>query len=156
MNKALPEKRIRQIFRISLSLKGIHAIMEIIGGFILTIISPSQVSQFINWITRNKTPEDQFANYLLDFAANLTLSTLIFGAFYLLSHGILKLILVVALLKNRLWAYPWSLVLFTLFIVYQVYRYTYTFSVGLILLTIFDVIVIWLIWHEYRVMKKLR
>jgi uncharacterized membrane protein len=120
----------------------------------LTLISPVQVSQFVTWLTRNKTPDDQLANYLLDFAANLTLSTLIFGAFYLLSHGILKLILVIALLKNRLWAYPWSLVLFTLFIIYQIYRYTYTYSVGLILLTIFDIIVIWLIWHEYQIMKK--
>jgi uncharacterized membrane protein len=30
----------------------------------------------------------------------------VFGAVYLLAHGLVKVILAAALLKNRLWAYP--------------------------------------------------
>jgi uncharacterized membrane protein len=40
-----------------------------------------------------------------------------------------------------------------LFIAYQVYRYTYTHSVGLVLLTVFDLFVMVLIWHEYRLVR---
>lgn len=47
-------------------------------------------------------------------------------------------------------AYPASLVVMTLFIAYQVYRYTYTHGIGLIFLTLFDLVVMWLVWHEYR------
>ncbi|BCG83133.1 hypothetical protein MesoLj113b_66750 [Mesorhizobium sp. 113-3-3] len=48
-------------------------------------------------------------------ASNFSVSTQHFYAFYLLSHGIVKLALVVALLKNKLWAYPSSLIVLGLF-----------------------------------------
>jgi uncharacterized membrane protein len=32
----------------------------------------------------------------------------LFGAIYLLAHILAKVILVAALLKNQLWAYPWT------------------------------------------------
>ena len=76
-----------------------------------------------------------------------------FYAFYLLSHGVVKLALVVGLLMNRLWAYPASLGVMTLFIAYQLYRFSYTHGVGLIALTVFDLFVIALIWHEYRLIR---
>jgi len=40
--------------------------------------------------------------------------------------------------------------LLTLFIAYQLYRISYTHSLGLIFLTLFDVFVVWLTWKEYR------
>ncbi|GAC1575862.1 MAG: hypothetical protein NVS3B5_07120 [Sphingomicrobium sp.] len=45
----------------------------------------------------------------------------------------------------KLWAYPASLVVMGLFIIYQLYRFSYTHGVGLILLTVFDLIVIALV-----------
>ena len=41
------------------------------------------------------------------------------------------------------------------FIVYQCYRYMYTHSIWLVLLTILDVIVAFLIWHEYQSRKQM-
>ena len=75
-------------------------------------------------------------------------------ALYLLSHGIVKLFAVVALLKNKLWGYPLSIVVFGGFVLYQIYRFTLTGAIGLIALTIFDLVVIWLIWLEYRAVKS--
>ena len=43
-----------------------------------------------------------------------------------------------------------ALVLFTFFIVYQLHRYTLTHSVSLLLITVVDLVVIGLTWHEYR------
>jgi len=40
------------------------------------------------------------------------------------------------------------------FIVYQIYRFTLTGSIALIALTVFDLIVIWLIWLEYRAVRS--
>lgn len=40
------------------------------------------------------------------------------------------------------------------FIVYQVYRYSYTHGTGLIVLTLFDIFVMALIWHEYQVVRR--
>ena len=67
-----------------------------------------------------------------------------------------KLLLVVGLLRNKLWAYPWSLVALALFIAYQVYRFTHPHGAGLVALTLFDLVMMWLIWHEWRVRQRLR
>ena len=64
--------------------------------------------------------------------------------------------MVAALLRNKLWAYPASLVVLGLFIVYQLYRFSDTHGAGLIILTAFDVVVMGLIWHEYRLVRDRR
>jgi len=63
---------------------------------------------------------------------------------------VVKIFLVAGLLRNRRWAYPAALAVFGTFILYQVYRFSYTHSLGLVALTIFDLAVMWLIWREYR------
>src|SRR6185437_15800009 len=98
-------------------------------------------------------PTDFFANFLLHTANHIAIGGQLFAALYLLSHGIIKIFLVIALLKNKLWAYPLSLGVLGLFIVYQVYRFTDTHSIGLVVLTVFDAIVIWLIWKEYQLVR---
>ena len=64
--------------------------------------------------------------------------------------------LVWALLKHKLWAYPLSIIVFAAFIVYQLYRFTFTRGLGLIALSLFDLVVIWLIYLEYRALKQRR
>jgi uncharacterized membrane protein len=38
--------------------------------------------------------------------------------------------------------------------VYQLYRFSYTHGVGLIALTVFDILVMGLVWHEYSLMRR--
>jgi uncharacterized membrane protein len=86
---------------------------------------------------------------VLHVSANLH-ATQTFGAVYLLSHGVAKLVMVGGLWRHRRWAYPFALVFLIGFVVYQLYRMTFDFSVGLALLTVFDVFVIWLVWRDYQ------
>ena len=72
----------------------------------------------------------------------LSIGTKHFVAFYLLSHGAVKLWVIIGLMRERLWYYPVALVIFTLFIVYQIHRYTLTHSVSLLLITVIDLVVI--------------
>jgi uncharacterized membrane protein len=44
-------------------------------------------------------------------------------AIYVLSHGVIKMVAVVALLKNKLWGYPVSIAVFGGFIVYQISKF---------------------------------
>jgi uncharacterized membrane protein len=69
---------------------------------------------------------------------------------YLLLHGVVKIILVAALLGNQLWAYPWTIAFLLAFIAYQLYRLTFAPSLGLVALTVFDAVVAWLRWREYQ------
>ena len=57
---------------------------------------------------------------------------MLFGAVYLLLHGAVKVVLVIALLLNKLWAYPCMIVVLLIFIGYQLYRIALNPSAGLI------------------------
>jgi uncharacterized membrane protein len=151
------EKNIHRLFEVSVILKGLHAAVECIGGLILAFVSTGSIVGLVRWMTQSELiedPHDFIASHLLIWAQGFSVGTKTFYAFYLLSHGLVKLLLVAGLLKEKLWAYPASLVVMGLFIAYQLYRYSYTHSLFLIVLTVFDIVVIALIWHEYRLMRR--
>ena len=151
------EKRIHQIFAVSVSLKGLHALLEIVGGIALYLTSTEKIVGGISlWSNREIALErhDWIANHLLRFAETFSVEKHDFYAFYLLSHGIVKIVLVFGLLREKLWAYPASFVVFGAFIAYQLYRYSFTHDISLILLSVFDLFVIALAVHEYRLLRK--
>jgi len=151
------ERRVHQVFVASVLIKGAHAAIECIGGIALALVSTSTIADFVNALTQEELiqdPQDLIATHLLARAQNFSVEEKHFYAFYLMSHGIVKLLLVVELLRNKLWSYPASLIVLGLFIVYQLYRYSYTHGAGLIVLTIFDILVMTLIWHEYRLVQR--
>ena len=151
------EHRIHQVFQISVLLKGAHALIECLSGVVFALVSTSAIKDLVNTLTQEELledPKDFLATHLLAAAQQFSVGTKNFYAFYLLSHGVVKLFLVVGLLRNKLWSYPASLIVLGLFIVYQLYRFSYTHGVGLIVLTIFDIVVVGLIWHEYRLVRR--
>ena len=153
----LDEHRIHQLFQLSVLLKGAHALVECAGGVLLAIVSTQTVVGWVDWLTQDELsedPNDFVAAHLSAMAQHFTVSTKNFYVFYLVSHGLVKVVLVAGLLMEKLWAYPASLVALSLFILYQVYRFSFTHSLGLVALTVFDIIVIVLIWHEYRVVRR--
>jgi uncharacterized membrane protein len=48
------------------------------------------------------------------------------------------------------------IVFLVVFIVYQVYRMTFAFSIGLLGLTVFDIAVVWLTYREYMKQLEIR
>lgn len=154
--REMDEHRIHQIFTISVILKGIHALIECIGGIALYLVSTRTIVDWVNKLTQEELiqdPHDLIANWLRSTAHHLSVGTTAFYSAYLLSHGLVKILLVAGLLRNKLWAYPVSLLVLIAFIAYQLYRYAYTHSIGLLLLTFFDVFIILLIGHEWRILR---
>jgi uncharacterized membrane protein len=146
-----------RLFRVSVALKGLNAALEIVGGVALTAVSPAFILHVVALLTQDEItedPRDLVANYLLRSASQMSLGSEVFAAIYLLSHGVIKLGLVWALLKYRLWAYPLSMAVFGAFIAYQLYRFTFTHGLGLVALSVFDLVVISLIYLEYRALKR--
>jgi uncharacterized membrane protein len=137
-----------------LVLKGLDGVLEVIGGILLLFLTPAAIQHLVRVLTAHELsedPHDLIARYLLHTTAHLHHGTTLFGAIYLLSHGIAKIVLVALVLKDKLWAYPWLIGLLLAFIGCQLYQITAVrFSVGLTLLTIFDALLVWLTWREYR------
>src|SRR5580704_1268384 len=128
------EKRIRQIFQASVLIKGAVAVIECAAGVAFALVSTSSIKNLVDMLTQEELIENPKDFY----------------AFYLFSHGLVKLLLVIGLLRNKLWSYPASLIILGLFIVYQLYRFSYTHGAGLIVLSVFDIFMMGLIWHEYQ------
>ncbi|UVA81894.1 DUF2127 domain-containing protein [Pandoraea commovens] len=151
------EKRLHWVFETSLWIKALFALSEILAG-VLAYFVPTHV--FLSIVLRfsgnelTEDPHDIVAGFLLHAVQHLSVGSQKFAAIYLLAHGIVKFWLIVGLLRERLWYFPVSMVAFALFIAYQLYRYTYTHSIWLLLLSALDLGVIVLTWHEYRHVKQ--
>ncbi|HEX3272027.1 MAG TPA: DUF2127 domain-containing protein [Ktedonobacterales bacterium] len=142
-----------RIFDVSITLKGLDGVLEVIGGVLLLFLTPSRLNAIVEFLTQHELsqdPKDFIATHLLFYAQRYTATTALFLAFYLFSHGIIKIIIVVALLQQRLWAYPLAIVVLGLFIVYQIYRLALQVSFGLLALTLFDIFIVGLTVLEYR------
>ncbi|MBU6489897.1 MAG: DUF2127 domain-containing protein [Burkholderiales bacterium] len=159
VKKFIDEKKVHLAFELSLWCKGAFALLEIVAGVAAYFVPQQRLLTLVLWVTKKEfveDPRDLVANLLLSTVQHLPASTEKFAAVYLLGHGVIKLWLIAGLLRERLWFYPAAMSIFGLFIVYQLYRYTFTHSVWLLLITALDVLVIVLTWHEYRYIRSQR
>lgn len=143
-----------KIFEGGIVLKGISGLLEFIGGLLLLFISPSTMHNWLVLITQKELledPRDKVANLLLHSTQHITSSSRAFAIIYLWIHAAVKLIAVIGILKNQLWAYPFSLVALGCLMIYQLYSIVFIKpSLGMIALTIFDIFILWLISREYK------
>jgi len=152
------EKKVHVAFEISLVLKGAFALGEIATSIFVYFISRQFLIELVHTITRaelTQDPRDFVANYLFHAAQDMSVSSQHFTAFYLFSHGVIKLWLIIGLWQKKLGYYPAAIAIFGLFILYQVYRYSFTHSPSLLFITALDVIVIGLTWIEYQNLRHI-
>jgi len=137
-------------FQIGITLKGLDGLLEVIGGILVWFITPSNGT--VAALNRHAMagPHNLLVAHFYRSVHFLAYGDKFFVSLFLLSHGIVKIVLVVALWFNRLWAYPLMILVFGGFGIYQVYRLSYRYSSFLFALTVFDFIVVWLTWREYR------
>ncbi len=148
---------LHKAFVAGIVLKGADSVLEIIGGISLLLISPQSLSNAVSSLVRHELSEDPgdlVAGLLAHWAQDWSVGSQLFAAFYLFSHGVAKLAVAVALLKSKIWAYHAGIVFFLIFIFYQLYRFSHTRSAWLILLTVFDIVIVYLTWAEYRRVKR--
>lgn len=141
-----------KFFAFGIIAKGLDGVLELVGGALLLFVAPERIKHLAVLVTQpelTEDPEDFIANHILHGAAGLTNHVVLFAAVYLLAHGIVKVVLVTALLMDKVWAYPWMIAVLAVFVLYQLYQLTLTPSAGLVALTVFDILIIVLTWHEY-------
>lgn len=103
----------------------------------------------------SEDPHDWLANYLSSAAQKFSSGAQSFASAYLVIHGLIKVFLVVGLVCGRhLWVYTASMWALVAFIVYQMWLYSRAPSTWLLLLTLLDLVVIYLVWREYQWRKQ--
>ncbi|MFD6699109.1 MULTISPECIES: DUF2127 domain-containing protein [unclassified Microbacterium] len=148
-----------RVFAVSIVLKGLDGVVELIGGLALLFISPARLRDWLGDVVsfvlvgHERSPVFHWAIHLGDSWGT---RTTLFAAAYLLLHGIIKVVLVWALLKQQLWAYPWMLAALGVFIVIQGYELVVHFSWWMLALTLFDVFIVALTAREWQLHRKRR
>ena len=152
-----PRGWLDRAFLVGIIGKGLNGAVELVGGLLLLFMTPDRIRQLAASWTHgelSEDPNDFIATHMLHTANGLTGPAVLFGAVYLLAHGVVKVVLVVALVLNKLWAYPWMIVVLLLFITYQLYRIVLNPTAGLIGLTTFDILIVALTWREYQQQRQ--
>lgn len=145
------------VYKIGVGLKGFDGLVELLTGITLWI-SPSLVHTILSAIA-SEFGERQggvFQFIAVNIArvdSDLAHSGIVFLVLFLITHGLVKLVLVYCLLREIIKAYPAALTILVLFLVYQLYILVVQPSIGMVLFTILDAVIIWLVWGEYQDLK---
>ncbi len=151
------ERQIYRLFEASIIGKGIFAVLDIFGATVLAVFGPHAFSHAIVMLSQGELLEDPN-----NAIAQLALRALnlphphitTFAILYLFIHGTINTIFVIGLLREKLWAYRFALIAMITFLTYQTYRLIMLPSPWMILLTTFDLGIIILVYHEYRLRLK--
>ncbi|MEV0066606.1 DUF2127 domain-containing protein [Amycolatopsis sp. NPDC050768] len=149
-----------RLFRIAITLKGLDGAVQLVGALILAFIPSTVVTGFTHAvITRDLLgdPSGTLARHL-ELATEHFVSggTKTFAVAYLLAHGVIKLLLVWALARKWMRAYPVAMVVLGAFVVYEVYRAINTHSIALPFFAALDAVIIVLVYREYRQLRRER
>jgi uncharacterized membrane protein len=154
-----PSPRYDRLFRIVVALKGLDGALELVAGIFLLLVAPSEINHVVRSLTAHELaqdPTDFVARHLVTAAGHLSRSSTVYGGIYLAIHGVAKAALVVLVLRNKLWAYPAMVLLLAGFIAYQLVQIASKPGAGLIALTVFDAVVAWMTWREWRAKRRAR
>jgi uncharacterized membrane protein len=149
-----PHSLLDTLFEGGLILKGVTGIAEFIGAIILIAIP----EHFANSMTMNFVsilPKGFITNMILESEHSLWSGQHTFAIAFLLVHAGVKFVIVVGLLRNQRWAYPFSLVALAVMIAYQSYDLVHKFSIVMFIITVFDIFIIWLVWREYQKLPQI-
>jgi uncharacterized membrane protein len=128
-------------------------VLEFVGGLVFLFLTHGALEKYARIVFKGELaedPHDIIANYLINLAAHTSRSTEFFAAIFLLVHGAIKISIVTGLYLRKLWIYPLAEIVLSVFVVYQLYRFSHTLSVLLIFLSIIDIFIIFLIRTEHK------
>ena len=152
-----PRTLLDKTFEIGIILKGLDGAIEIIGALLVALIPAHVIRHLAMRLTANELaedPNDYIAGHILQYANELAGRDKWFATIFLLSHGMIKIILVIGLLRSLPWAYPFAFVTLGAFTIYQIWLIILHHTIGMVLLTLFDLAIIWLTWREYQKFKQ--
>jgi len=139
-----------------LVIKGVDALIEFIGGFILIVINHEGLNRLISLIALpelREDPKDIVMNYVITIGQNFSINSQRSVAIYMILHGITKMAVVWVLLTKKMWAYPLAMFVFASFIAYEMYSYMHSQSVLMLIMVILDMVIFVMIILEYKRLK---
>ena len=144
------------LFEASLAIKGVLCAAEALAGLGLLLAPNPLIARLVFWLTHfeiAEDPGDTMATWTMRAVEQFPIGTQHFYAVYLLAHGGLKLVMVYLLWRKVVWAYPAAMVVLGGFVIYQTLEFFHAGSPFLLLLALFDLVMIGLVWQEWRALR---
>lgn len=144
------------IYDTGIIIKGIDGLVELITG-VLLLVAPNLIHAILTATAgRAATAHNHFYHFIGDYIARLdkelAASGVAFLVIFLITHGVVKLVLVYCLLKKIVKVYPAALAVLGAFLVYQVYVFIQTPTIGMAAFCLLDAGIILLVWREYKML----
>ena len=138
--------------RIGMGLKAIDALFEmIVGAFLFT---PMKLGDIVDRFCRAEMFDhfraEKAANALQHHAANAIHHSSPGVATYLLIHGAVKLVFIAGAAWQKSWGYIGLVSMLSLFVVFEVFHAVAKSSGFMVFLAVFDALLAFLAWREYR------
>lgn len=155
--KSSIEKGTHLAFMTSLFMKGIYSSSEVITGVLIALTPQATIISYVNFLTTLETSSESsslFLPILLLITKEISISSQSFVSLYLIIHGSTKLLLITGLVRGQRWAYLTTFIIFPLFIMYELYRFSWSHSPWLLAATTLNVLIIILTMTEYHFSKR--
>ncbi len=137
-------RAIDSAFYVTVIGKGLGGLVELVAGILAAIVSTQTLERIAEPLTRLGVHELE----------SITSGTKLFVVAYFCLRGFARLLLAICLLQERLWAYPVVLLFLGGTIGYQIWLMLVGhYSLGLLGLTLFDGLIVYLTYFEYRKLR---
>jgi uncharacterized membrane protein len=150
---------LRLAFFIAVAVKGIDGVIETLAGFAIAILGTQGIYSLVIQVTAPELdlhPDSRAVHLIRHGAFDLTHVASRFVILWLLVHGILKFVLAVELLRERIWIFPVAAVVLSGFVVYMTSRLVAHWSPWVLAFALFDLITVALVLTEWRAKRGRR
>lgn len=145
-----------RLFRLGMWWRIFYGVMRLFVGFSFLNLINTPLIDLLYKVTSTEMGLSStyfLFNILSSYLQVHPLTVTYFLSIYLIFWGLVDIFLSASLLKKKIWAFPITLWLIALFVIYMSYRFTITHSVILFGTIIFDLCIFWLISREFKKVK---
>lgn len=142
------------LFRIGLALKGFDSLLEAVGGVLLfTPVLLNRAFRYVVWHEIYFIGRHPLAARLANSASKAAAEPHYLMGVYLVLHGLLKLVFIIAVFRQRRWGYFGILAILLAFCGLEFYDAATRPSWAAAVFGLFDLILAGIIANEYRIRK---
>lgn len=145
------------LFFLSLIIKGIDGVVEVISGATLLFLGKTDVLNLLFDISQYDfldISEDKAMRFVDHVSSVFTDYMKLFITIVLLGSGLVKVVLAVNLILKKMWAFPVALALLAAIIVYEGVQAILSWSLFVGCMTLLDIVVLFIIWRQYYYLNR--
>lgn len=145
------------LFTIGMWWRVVYGALKVVASALLFRVIGTPISDLYYAIIQQELvedPHDLFIQLATPLMHHFSMSVSYFVAVYLIFWGVIDIVLSISLLKKKLWAFPVSIVIIILFVLYECYRLSHTHSYILAGVILIDIALVVLIAKEYKNLQR--